>query len=136
MKTKQTFNPEQEATLTYQPDFQDRPLVITGIGESLLPIVEAVERDYAAQVDKVSAGAIKATQSAPETATEPIELTGHRATIAAKLYDLAHGRNMYDLLKQKREDERDLAMAHKLGLITTDRCAKHERQLAQVRGLN
>jgi hypothetical protein len=78
---------------------------------------------------KLAGHMVKAAQEAPET------LTGRRAVVTAKLYDLAHGSNMYDLLLQRRAEERDLAMAKRLGLITADRCIKHERQLAKVRGM-
>jgi hypothetical protein len=132
MKTVETFNPEQEAVLTYVPAFQNSEFVVTGVGETLVPIaaaIQALETAEPAKRRNVASIAVEAVQTAPEA------LTGRRATIAAKFYDLTHGSSMYDLLMQKRRDERDLAMAKKLGLITTDRCAKHERQLATVRGL-
>jgi hypothetical protein len=133
--SKEQFNPDLEAELTFIPAFQDTPMTITGVGETLVPIAAAIQAAEAApapRTNKVTSMAGKAAVEAPE---QPETLTGRRATIAAKFYDLTHGSSMYDLLMQKRRDERDLAMAKKLGLITTDRCAKHERQLATVRGL-
>lgn len=134
-KQEQPFNPEAEAVLTLIPEYQDTPFVITGLGEQLLPIAEAVQAaESAAPVKRrnVASVAVEAATQAPEA---PQVLSGRRATITAKLHDLVNGTNMYDLLLQKRAEERDLAMAKKLGLITTDRCAKHDRQLATVRGM-
>jgi hypothetical protein len=133
---QEQFNPDQEAELTYFPEWNNgQPFVIRDIGESLLPLATAIQAAEAApapRTNKVTSMAGKAAVEAPEV---PETLTGRRATITAKLYDLVNGSSMYDLLMQKRRDERDLAMAKKLGLITTDRCAKHEKAVSKLRGL-
>lgn len=123
-------------TATLSTYVNGEPFVIKGDYEAVADQLvnadrhlEALQASEARQVRKVSGLAGKTAVEAPTM------LTGRKATIAAKLYDLANGSSMYDLLKQKRREERDLAMAKKLGLITTDRCAKHEKQLAAVRGM-
>lgn len=127
----------QNAELTYQPTFQDSPMVITGDYEAVESVnndLEALEARLYAQSDKLASKAIKAVQTAPET---PTELSGRRATIAAKLYDLRYGRNMADLLAQKRQDERDIAMATKLGLLSTTEvyCRKHQKVVNKLHGM-
>lgn len=132
--TQEQFNPEQEAVLTYVPDFQSTPFTVTGLGESLLPIAEAVEREQVSRVSKVSALMVKTAQAASETAVEP-ELTGLRATIAAKMHDLRFGTHMFEALQDKRDTERDLKFAGSLGLLTDEVCAKHRKALDEVRTL-
>lgn len=134
-KQIEQFNPEQEAELVYTPSFQSAPFTVTGLGEALLPIAEAVEREQTSRVQNVAAATIKTAQTALETATAPTELTGHRATIAAKLHDLRFGTHMLDELRERRAIERDLRFAGKLGLLTDEVCAKHRKALDQVKDL-
>ena len=129
------FNPQAEAVLQYVPDFQSTVFTVTGLGEQLEPLAEHIQALEAAPVPKTHNVASKAGKAVLEASTQPTELTGRRATIAAKLYDLVNGSNMYDLLKQKRQDEADLAMARKLGLMSTVFCQKHERELAKLHRL-
>lgn len=132
MKT-QELDPTQPLELTVQPDYQASPIVITGNYEAVMPLAEALQAEDARipvqHASKPRKPATEAVRPSDEV------LTGRRATVIAKLYDIANGTAMYDMLKQRREDERNLAMAKKLGLITTDRCAKHERQLASIKGM-
>lgn len=133
-----TIPETDEAELVIGLPFQATPFTIAGDTEALIPIAtaayKAAERDEARQTRNVAARAVRAAVE-PVRSPEDEILTGKRATIKAKLYDIANGTNMYELLLQKRQEERDLAMAKKLGLITADRCAKHEKQLATVRGM-
>ena len=131
--SKEKLNLEQDLELTIVPEYQTAPFVIVGDAENVLPIAEAVQREEkehpVIRTPKLGKRVVEAVRASEDV------LTGRRAVIAAKMHDLRYGSTMYDLLKQKRQEERDLAMAKKLGLIAHDRCAKHERALAQVRGL-
>lgn len=130
MKTIETI---QEAELV--TSLNGKPFVITGPIESVTELYEAAQTDFNAHPVQRTTMGTKVAQTALEHATEPIELTGRKATITAKLYDLVNGSNMYELLKQKRQDERDLAMARSLGLMSTVYCQKHEKELAKLHRL-
>jgi hypothetical protein len=126
------FNPNQEAVLQYVPDFQTSSFTIVGLGETLLPIAEAVERS---QTHETVQHASHVAKTAVAGAMEAVELTGHRATIAAKLHDLRFGTHMLDALRERRALERDLRFAGSLGLLTDEVCAKHRKALDQVKDL-
>jgi hypothetical protein len=130
--SKEKLDTTQPVELSYTPDFQDSTFTVYGDYEAVEPIASQIQALESAPAPKRRNVAHKVIEQA-QTASEV--LTGHKATVIAKLYDITTGASMYDLLQQKRKDERDLAMAKRLGLITTDRCAKHEKQLAAVRGL-
>lgn len=128
-----TIESSQEAELV--TSLNGKPFVITGPIESVTELYEAAQTDFNAHPVQRTTTSTKVAQTALEHATEPIELTGRKATITAKLYDLVNGSNMYELLKQKRQDERDLAMARSLGLMSTVYCQKHEKELAKLHRL-
>ena len=128
---EQVLDPTQDVALTTYLPFQKQPFTINGPYEAVMPIAEAVQAEDARKPVQRATVSTKVAQ----TAVEAVTLEGRRATIAAKLYDLANHSNMYDLLKQRRAEERDLAMARRLGLVSTVYCQKHERELAKVRGL-
>lgn len=108
---------------------------VRGDYEVLEPLAEAAQA-----YDK--AHPVKDTPEPVKPATRPVErsegeiLTGRRAVIAAKLYDLRNRTNMAELLAQKRADERNLAMARKLGLVSTVYCRLHEKELAKLHKLS
>jgi hypothetical protein len=132
MKTIETSQPiYQEAELTTA--INGKPFIITGDPETVTELYKAAEADFSAQTIKDTPKLGKRIVEAVQASDAVLE--GRRASIAAKVYDMVNGSSMYDLLQQKRRDERDLLMAKRLGLITTDRCAKHEKALASVRGM-
>lgn len=132
MKHNKAPEPHQDASLSYIPDWNNgKTFTINSDYEDVLAVQQVIDTkpaDIPVAVQKP----VTAAQEAPQ---QPEVLEGRKASIMAKLYDIRNGRNMYQLLKEQREAERDLAMARRLGLITTDRCAKHERQLAKIRGI-
>lgn len=126
--------PGMQASFDAAVDFQAKPLTISGDADLIIELHDAAEvtvREI--QKQKVSTAVAKPAVEAVAQATDVLE--GRRATVAAKLYDFTNKTNMYELLKQKRQDERDLRVAQKLGLITSTHCAKHEKALATVRGI-
>lgn len=132
MKTVETSPPiYQEAELVTA--INGSPFVITGDVETVTELYKAAEADFSAQTVKDTPKLGKRIVEAVQASDAVLE--GRRASIAAKVYDMVNGSSMYDLLQQKRRDERDLAMAKRLGLITATHCAKHEKALASVRGL-
>lgn len=132
MKTVETSPPMyQEAELVTA--LNGKPFIITGDPETVTELYKAAEADFNAQPVNVPSKAGKSAIEAVRTSEEVLD--GRRASIAAKFYDLANGTSMYQLLQERRQQERDLAMAQRLGLITATHCAKHERALASVRNL-
>lgn len=125
--------PGLQASFDAAVDFQAKPLTVSGNADLITELHDAAEISVREiQKHKVSTAVAKPAVEAVAHATDVLE--GRRATVAAKLYDFTNKTNMYELLKQKRQDERDLAIATRIGLISTDRCAKHEKTLAAVRG--
>lgn len=136
MKTKE-LNPNQDLELTYQPDFQAQPFKVVGPYDAVMPIandLEALQTTEQAQTHKLASRIVKAAQTALES---PTELTGRRATLAAKFYDLRFGTRLYDALIEKRNTERDLAMATRLGLLSIEdvSCQKHRKAIAKLHGM-
>src|SRR5690348_15497807 len=56
---------------------------------------------------------------------EPREVL--RRKISAKIWDMTHGSNMYGLFTEKLEDDRNVAMAQRLGIISSVHCLKHQK---------
>lgn len=131
MKTETSPPIYQEAELVTA--INGSPFVITGDVETVTELYKAAEADFNAQTVKDTPKLGKRIVEAVRTSEEVLD--GRRASITAKLYDIANGTSMYQLLQERRQQERDLAMAKRLGLITATHCAKHERALASVRGL-
>lgn len=137
MKTK--FNPNQEAILTYTPDFQSQPFTVTGLGESLLPVVAAVESLQPVQTMKDTAPVPKPIQTGPENvyvdfSALPTRIVA-RKKLQARMYDLLHRTTMYDALVERIEEDRDISFARDLGILGVTRCAKHERAVSKLRGI-
>src|ERR1700712_35807 len=84
-----------------------QPFIVSGAYESLVDVMattEAYDATLNVRKQKVSVPLVKAVVAAPE---QPEVLDGRRATVAAKLYDLTNRTNLYDILKQQRQDEHD-----------------------------
>jgi hypothetical protein len=135
MKT-QTFNPEQEATLTYVPDFQDSTFTVTGLGEALLPIVEAV-----AEAPRPAAKAVEVPVVAVQVQNQYTDLSElpsrqiARMKLRSRVYDMIHRTNMTELLTERINEDRDVAFARSLGLVGVTHCQKHEKAVAKLRQL-
>lgn len=133
------IDPTQEVALTYIPDFQDTPFTIHGDYEDLAPLAEAMQAEDAAHTSKARTDRVtRATKSIGhnvlETITKPAQGLSERlrADVTAGMFDLFHNDTSLAELRNARRQEARLAIRMKLGLITTDRCAKHERLLKQV----
>lgn len=140
MKQPNIFNPEQEAVLQYVPDFQSATFTVVGLGETLLPLAEEI------QVAEAT------TPIAPVTAVQPTQLVETpkpayedfstlearevlRRKINARFYDTFHRTNMYGLLVDRINEDRDVAFARGLGILGVTHCAKHEKAVAKLRQL-
>jgi hypothetical protein len=64
-KQIEQFNPEAEAVLTFVPAFQSSTFTVTGLGESLLPIAEAIEHSQPMPS--------QTNVEAPKTVSEPVQ---------------------------------------------------------------
>jgi hypothetical protein len=136
-KQIEQFNPEAEAVLTFVPAFQSSTFTVTGIGESLLPIAEAIEHSQPL-----------VTETAPQAPVTPVQTQNQyidmselgsrqiaRKKLTARFYDLTHRTNMYGLLVDRINEDRDVAFARGLGLISTTHCLKHEKAVSKLRGM-
>jgi hypothetical protein len=138
---QEQFNPEQEAELTYFPEWNNgQPFVIRDIGESLLPLAEEIKAAEATaptrhQTAVQPAQQVVATRPAYEdfNALAPREVL--RRKINASWFDLLHKTNMRELLQERIDDDRNVAFARDLGLLSVTRCAKHEKAVSKLRGL-
>lgn len=128
---KETMKSEAQAEFDVHLDFQTAPFVVAGDTQVIQELHKAVVTSEPVH----NAVLVPKAVIQPPEQPQPTILEGRRASLHAKMYDMVNGSNMYQLLQEKRQQERDLAMAHRLGLITTDRCAKHEKQLAHLRGM-
>jgi hypothetical protein len=124
------------AELTINLPFQSAGFIIRGQDE----LLEAMADKYKAQDARdITKHVAKAALKPVEAVTRPVadkvgSFTTRIATdLTAGLYDRRNGTQFLDMLKQRRQDEKDMRMARRLGLVTVDRCAKHEKQLAEVR---
>lgn len=114
---------------------QTKPFVIRGYEDELASYAEELQA-----YDKANP-----VHSSPKPKTPAVEavrgsgeiLEGRKATIHAKLYDMVYKGNMYQLLQEKRQRDRDLAMATRLGLLSVEEvyCRKHESAVAKLRNL-
>lgn len=125
--------PVQDAELI--TSVNGHPFVISGPIEAIEPLFKAAEAEFNAQpvhtASKVGKASVEAVQSSD------VVLEGRKATVTAKLHDMLYGTAMYDALQQKRADERDLAMATRLGLISLEdvSCRKHSAAIAKLHNL-
>lgn len=134
-QNQNTINLDQPAELTLNLGSGMEHFVVTGDAEAVMPYVEAAQAYDKRHIVKDTAIGRKAVTGALETLTAPIQTGLGRVAVDIKAiaYDKVHGTAMYDLLKQKRDDERNLAFATKLGLVSTTHCAKHSKALAQLK---
>ena len=119
---------KQSLELHFTPDFQSHQMIVTGDLEVVQDVAAVIGRD----IDRSNKVLPKLAKTAVEAVQTPQVLVGRTATVAAKLFDLTHGTDVYAELQERRRAERLLAMKLKLGLLTANRCAKHERLLAKV----
>jgi hypothetical protein len=127
------FNPEAEAVLTFVPAFQSSTFTVTGLGESLLPIAEAIEHSQPMPS--------QTNVEAPKTVSEPVEQyinlgtldgrTEARMSLKALAWDIKTlGRNNeYRRFKERVAQEKALAIDMELGLVQSVHCRLHERML-------
>lgn len=139
MKT-QEFNPALEAELVYTPSFQANPMTITGLGETLLPLAEEIKAAEAVPtVEPAKAPQAPVMPVAPQNQyIDMSELKGReiaRKKLTARFYDTFHGTNMYGMLVDRINEDRDIAFARGLGIIGVTHCAKHEKAVAKLRQL-
>jgi hypothetical protein len=136
-KQIEQFNPEAEAVLTFVPAFQSSTFTVTGIGESLLPIAEAIEHSQ----PMPSQTNVEAPSAAPTPKVEYIDLSTLapkevlRRKISSWVYDRQHGTNMLGLLNERIKDDRNVRFARDLGLISSTHCLKHEKAVAKLKSL-
>lgn len=86
---------------------------ITGDYESVAPIYEA----YNKQIGKLATNVVKTPSRASTLVTSTIERAKVDSTTL--VYDLINHTNFYELIKTKRQYNKNLAMARKLGLISS-----------------
>lgn len=130
----------QDVELTIQPDFQTAPFVIVGDAEAVLPIAEdaqAYDKAHPVKAQRVGHSAVRHTEALQTAVSAKVGslATRLKTDATAALYDARYKTNMLGLVRERRQQERDLNMARKLGLVSTVYCQKHERELAKVRGL-
>lgn len=122
---------------TYIPG-QDAPIEIHGLPELLVDLNTNVEQARVIDEPKprtIASTAIKAATEPHNAPYSPIPLTGRealKATIKARLFDLRWGTKEYEELELTRMAERKLRLRTELGIVTMDRCAKHQKQLAHI----
>lgn len=126
----------QAELTTYLPG-QETPFVVTGDAEVIQDIYKEVQAREARENRQQVVRRGKAVVEASAQVIDPIKSVIGRVGLDLQTvaYDKIHRTSMYDMLRQRRSDERNLRMATKLGLITSTRCQKHERALAAVRGM-
>lgn len=56
-----------------------------------------------------------------------------RRKISAWVWDRKNGTNMLDLLNQRIAEDRNLAMAQRLGLISSVHCARHQKAVDKLK---
>lgn len=120
--------------LTINPDWQSQPFVITGNAEAVMPLAEAAQaHDKALPVHR----APKAGNKLIQAATQATEGFAGRLAVNVKTvaYDKIHGTSMYEQLRQKRSDERDVRFAASIGLLTLGEtmCAKHKHAVDSLK---
>lgn len=115
----------------------DRPFTICGDEDTLRGMANEIAADDArrASVARSTPEVGRIAVVAPNA--QPEGLDGRRATITAKMHDLRFGSHLYEALKQKRSDDRDLHMATRLGLISLEdvSCRKHSKAIAKLHNL-
>lgn len=137
MKTKETINPDLPFDLTIQPDWQATPFTISQLDYDTAMELKA---DYEAHVPMPTVSHVEAPQPAPAPKVEYVdfaELSGReiaRKRLSARIYDVLHRSNMSDLLEQKIADDRNVAFATKLGILTVNEtyCQKHQKAVAKL----
>jgi hypothetical protein len=61
--------------------------------------------------------------------------TGLGTELKVTVYDLAHGTNFKQALREQRALRRDTVFAHELGLVALEPCKKHRRAMDTVRAI-
>ncbi len=127
-------------TAELHTEFGGRPFVIAGDAEAVLEQAERLQSLVGRMAITPAVKPVEAPRIAPkpqdgyiDTSTlHPRELV--RRKLAARMYDLVHRTDMHGLLQEKINEDRDVAFARKLGLITTTHCQKHAKAVAELRG--
>jgi hypothetical protein len=136
MKTKeQALDTTQPVELTTFLEGQAAPFVIRGDYEAVAPMAEALRQADEQLPTQVATRTRKVAQAAVEAVSAPIQTGLGRVAVDVKaiVYDKLHRTNFYDLLRDKRNTERDLRFAGSLGLFQEEVCAKHRKALQSVR---
>jgi hypothetical protein len=132
-----------QAEYKLYPIWQKSPLIIRGDAEEIRESYEQGRAEYDEyQAQRRSQVATKVAGTAVEAVQAPLRaITDTLGTIASKavrhaeisLYDHKHGTRFGEELKLRRQQEKDLAMARKLGLLSADVCQKHRHGIAAVK---
>lgn len=133
--TKTELNPTQDLELTV--DLNGQPFVITGDSQLLQDMYEQEESKYkevskAERHKKIGIAVVEAVES-PLYAALGSFASQLRMDVSAALYDRRNGTNFLGALREKRQLEKDLRMAGKLGLLQEEVCAKHRKALEDVK---
>jgi hypothetical protein len=136
-----TLDPGQAELTTYIPG-QDTPLIVRGDAE-------LIEEGYRRQlVREATAPTVREVPKPVEAPQAPIAVQNQyidmsalpgreiaRMKLRSWFYDRQHKTNMYGLLIDRINEDRDVAFARNLGLLSTTHCAKHEKAVAKLRQL-
>lgn len=131
--------PDQEAELIFIPDFQDTPFTIRDVAANLAPLAEElIKQDERRQV---APKAVETPKAVPKPELAYVDFSAlpsrqiARMKVSAWLYDRQHKTDMLALLNERIDNDRDVAFARGLGLLSVTRCQKHEKAVAKLRGM-
>lgn len=116
-------------------ELNGHPFVITGDYESLRPIYDEQRAAAPAAVEV----AVKRTRAVAKQVggmvLAPVEGVAERVKVdtSAFMYDVLNGTHFLAAVREKRQTEKDLRMAQKLGILGVDVCAKHRKALEDVK---
>jgi hypothetical protein len=136
MKTKE--QPYIEAELT--TSLNGKPFLITGQPEVVTELYEAAIADYDAQPVKATKAVEAPIAAVPvqNQYTDLSELPSRqiaRMKLRSRVYDMVHRTNMTGLLIERINEDRDVAFARSLGLVSVTHCQRHEKAVAKLRQL-
>lgn len=140
MKQNKNTQPTPE-TAVLDTWVEGKPFVITGQYEAVADQLANADK-YVAELAALATETVVQPAQPAETpkpvyedfnSLAPREVL--RRKISAWVWDRKHGTTMLDLLNERLADDRNVAMAQKLGLITTVHCAKHQRAVDKLKQL-
>jgi hypothetical protein len=136
--SKEKVQPETAVLDTF---VEGKPFTIRGDYEAVADQLPNADKYVAGLMETAPVAVIQPAPAVPNTkpAYEDFNTLGRsevlRRKISAWAYDRKNGTTMLDLLNERIADDRNVAMAQRLGLITTVHCAKHEKVVAKLKQL-